>query len=89
MGYDAELPRLHNPVLHELSLASWLVSTCQQYDDEYWSSPSARREILQCCAEIVQQVGELADLLTSHDAEVATAVRHLTALLARQSTETG
>lgn len=78
--HDEEVPRIHNPVVHELSLAGWLVAECMHHE-ECWSSEQDRGHILRCCGEVVARVGELAEQVSEHDPEVATEVRQLTGRL--------
>ena len=82
--YDEEVSALHNPVVHELSLAGWLVGSCLKHED-YWPTPEVRGQVLRCCAELVTRVGELADRVCDQDPEVAAEVRRLTALLEHRS----
>ncbi|MBB5158613.1 hypothetical protein [Saccharopolyspora phatthalungensis] len=81
--YDEEVSGLHNPVVHELSLAGWLVGNCQKHE-EWWPSREVRGHILRCCGEVVNRVGDLADRLLDHDPEIADEVRQLTELLAHR-----
>lgn len=81
--HDEEVSGFHNPVVHELSLAGWLVSKCLQHE-AYWSSPQERGHILWCCGEVVASVGELVDRLCDQDEEMAEEVRRLAALLAHR-----
>lgn len=81
--YDEEVAGLHNPVVHELSLACWLVGNCLEHE-ECWSSPEARGHVLRCCGEVVAHVGQLADRICDQDPTLADEVRQLTALLAHR-----
>ncbi|WP_190823586.1 hypothetical protein [Saccharopolyspora pogona] len=78
--YDEEVFGLHNQIVHELSLACWLVGNCLEHE-ECWSSPQARGHILRCCAAVVTCVGHLADRVCDQDPTVAAEVRRLAALL--------
>lgn len=80
---DEEVPGFHNPVIHELNLACWLVDGCLHHES-CWSSQEARGHILRCCGEVVARVGELADRICDQDPAVAAEVRQLTALLAHR-----
>lgn len=82
--YDEEVSGLHNPVVHELSLAGWLVVNCLKHED-CWPTPEERGHVLRCCAELVTRVGELADRICDKDPEMAAGVRRLTALLEHRS----
>ncbi|WP_263253215.1 hypothetical protein [Saccharopolyspora rosea] len=81
--HGADAFGFHNPVVHELSLAGWLISTCHRHE-ESWAEPETRGHILRCCGEVVGRVGELADLLCDRDPEVADEVRRLATLLAHR-----
>jgi hypothetical protein len=83
---DEEAPELHNPVVHEVSLASWLVHQCLQHE-HCWSNSAMRGHILLSCGQAVECVGELVDRITDQDQEMAAAVRHLSVLLTRRGQE--
>lgn len=86
--HEEEASERHNPVVHELSVVCWLVSTCLERD-ECWSTPEERAHVLRCCGEVMASVGALADQVCGQDQEVTSEVRMLTDLLTRRSEQLG
>lgn len=79
---DEPLPDPADPINLAHSLHATVHGLVEGYrQHEYWSDELVPRQVLRSCAEVVDQIGDLAGRITEQDSELAEASRWLADLL--------